>query len=88
MGRNSITRLICWGLEGLRSNYKLSLSTFASVLVLLMCATFDVFAESVSISYTDANSQAQTLAVDANSSAADLALAAVLMGHSRPGYRK
>ena len=53
--------------------------TLAAV-VLFLSGVSTALADQVTLSWLDANSQAQTLTVDADSSAADLALAAGLLG--------
>ena len=54
-------------------------------LLFLLAGMSVALADQVTLSYVDAESNAQTLTVDANSSAADLALAASLMGENGVG---
>ena len=58
--------------------------TFA-VLLILAASISTAVAEQVTLSYVDAQTGAQTLTVDANSSSADLALAAALVGKNGVG---
>ena len=58
--------------------------TLATLLILAASISTAV-AEQVTLSYVDAQTGAQTLTVDANSSTADLALAAALLGENGVG---
>jgi len=55
------------------------------ILVLSFAGMSAALADQVTLSYIDADANAQTLSVDVNSSAADLALAASLMGEDGVG---
>ena len=56
-----------------------------TTLLLFVAGISTALAEQVTLSYVDAGTGAQTLTVDANSSAADLALAAALLGEDGVG---
>ena len=64
---------------------ELRLPAVLAGLLFLLVGMSTALADQVTLSYVDAESNAQTLTVDANSSAADLALAASLMGENGVG---
>ena len=66
-------------------NNKFKLPAILAGLLFLLAGTSTVLADQVTLTYVDANSNAQTLTVDANSSAEDLALAASLVGENGVG---
>lgn len=61
---------------------EIRLPTVLAGLFFLLAGMSVALADQVTLSYIDTESNAQTLTVDANSSAADLALAASLMGEN------
>ena len=64
---------------------ELRLPAVLAGLLFLLAGMSVALADQVTLSYIDTESNAQTLTVDANSSAADLALAASLMGENGVG---
>lgn len=66
-------------------NTKFKLPAILVGLLFLIAGTSTALADQVALSYVDADGNAQTLSVDANSSAEDLALAASLMGEDGVG---
>ena len=66
-------------------NNKFKLPAILAGLLFLLAGASTALADQVTLTYVDANSNAQTLTVDTNSSAEDLALAASLVGENGVG---